>query len=89
LRTTPRWEWLGPLHATKRLGNGVLQRAIVKALAAAGRPMGVGEAQVAVEALLGHGVSRDSLNSCLSTGARGELPSFERVAPDRYQLCVR
>jgi|GEM_PF-7077779 hypothetical protein len=51
--------------------------------------MGVREAQVAVEALLGHSVSRNSVNSCLSTGARGVPPSFERVAPGRYRMCVR
>ncbi len=73
---------------TKRLGNGVVQRALVKALIAAGRPMGVGEAHMAVEALLGHSVSRDSVNSCLSTGARVLPPSFQRVGPGRYQLCA-
>jgi hypothetical protein len=86
---TRKWEPLGPLHATKRLGNGVVQRALLKAVASAGRPMGVREAQVAVEALLGHSVSRNSVNSCVSTGARGVPPSFERVAPGRYRMCVR
>ena len=73
---------------TKRPGNGVVQRALVKALMAAGRPMRVGEAQMAVEALLGHNVSRDSVNSCLSSGACGLPPSFQRVGPGRYQLCA-
>jgi hypothetical protein len=73
---------------TRRLGNGVIQRALVKALTAAGRPMGVAEAQMAVEALLDHNVSRDSVNSCLSTGARGLPPSFQRVGPGRYQRCA-
>ena len=86
---TRKREPLGPLHATKRLGNGVVQRALLKAVTSAGRPMGVREAQVAVEALLGHSVSRKSVNSCLSTGARGVPPSFERVAPGRYRMCVR
>jgi hypothetical protein len=71
---------------TKRLGNGVVHRALIKALAVAGRPMGVCEAQAAVEALLGHGVSRDSVNSCLSTGACRVQPFFWRVAPGRYRL---
>jgi hypothetical protein len=70
----------------KRLGNGVVQRGLIKALAVSGRPMGVCEAQAAVEALLGHCVSRDSVNSCLLTGARGVRPRFERVAPGRYRL---
>jgi hypothetical protein len=81
-----RREAPGPLRATKRLGNGVIQRAVIKALMAAGRPMGVGEAQVAVEALLGRSVSRDSVNSCLSTGARGARPNFQRVGLGRYRI---
>jgi hypothetical protein len=70
----------------RRLGNGVVQRAVIRALAVAGRPMDVCEAQTAVEALLGHGVSRDSVNSCLSTGACRVQPCFRRVAPGRYRL---
>ena len=83
---TPRRELVAALPKAKRLGNGVVQRALIKALAVAGRPMGVCEAQTAVEALLGHGVSRDSVNSCLSTGARGARPRFRRVASGRYRL---
>jgi hypothetical protein len=82
----PRREPVAALPKAKRLGNGVVQRALIKALAVAGRPMGVCEAQTAVEALLGHGVSRDSVNSCLSTGARGARPRLQRVAPGRYRL---
>jgi len=70
----------------RRLGNGVVQRALIRALAASGGPMGVGEAQAAVEDLLGRCVSRDSVNSSLSTGARGVRPGFERVMPGRYRL---
>src|SRR5271166_2153208 len=69
-----------------RLGNGVVQRAVMKALAGADRPMDVGEAHRAVEALLGYPVSRDSVNSCLSTGARAARWGLERVARGRYQL---
>ncbi len=82
----PRREPVAALPRAKRLGNGVVQRALIEALAVAGRPMGVCEAQTAVEALLGHGVSRDSVNSCLSTGACGVQPCFRRVAPGRYLL---
>jgi hypothetical protein len=64
----------------------VVQRALIRALEVRGRPMGVCEAQMAVEALLGHGVSRDSVNSCLSIGARGVQPRFRRVAPGCYRL---
>ena len=70
----------------KRLGNGVVQRAVIRALSEAGRAMDVREAHVAVEALVGRSVSRDSVNSCLSTGARGARPDFQRVGPGRYQL---
>src|ERR1035441_7420918 len=71
---------------TGRLGNGVVQRAVIKALVEAGRPMDVGEAQTAVEQLLGYPVSRDSVGSCLSTGARAARLGFERVARGRYRL---
>jgi hypothetical protein len=64
-RSRPRPEAPRPL----RLGNGVVQRAMIKALVDADRPMDVGEAHRAVEELLGYPVSRDSVNSCLSTGA--------------------
>ncbi|HME03528.1 MAG TPA: hypothetical protein VKG38_10920 [Solirubrobacteraceae bacterium] len=71
---------------TVRLGNGVVQRAVIKASVEADGPMDVGEAHSMVERLLGHPVSRDSVNSCLSTGARGALPNFQRVEPGRYRL---
>jgi len=74
------------LPRAKRLGNGVVQRALIKAFAVPEGPMGVCEAQAAVEALLGHRVSRDSVNSCLSTNARGVRPLFKRVSPGRYRL---
>jgi flagellar biosynthesis/type III secretory pathway ATPase len=71
---------------SRRLGNGVIQRSVLDALAAAGRPMSVDEVQMAVEALLCHPVSRDSVNSCLSTGVRGLNPIFERIGLGRYRL---
>jgi hypothetical protein len=40
--------------------------------------MDVGEAHAAVEALLGHSVSRDSINSFLSTGARVNREKHKR-----------
>lgn len=48
--------------------------------------MDVGEVHTTVEGLLGYPVSRDSVNSCLSTGARGARPNFERVGPGRDGL---
>lgn len=70
----------------RRLGNGVVRRAVIEVLSQADRPIDVGEAQATVEGLLGYTVSRDSINSCLSTGARGARPSFQRVRPGRYRL---
>lgn len=75
--------------ASRRLGNGVVQRAVVKVLAAAQRPMRGPEVRAAVERLLGHPVSKDSIAWCLSAGARGEKPRFERVAYGRYRLLPR
>jgi hypothetical protein len=75
-----------PLPASGRLGNGEVQRAIIKVLASARRPLTVLEAQAAVVDLLGHPVSKGSINCCLSTGALGDEPRFERVARGCYRL---
>lgn len=69
-----------------RLGNGVVQRAVVKVLASAQRPLTVPETQTAVVDLLGHPVSKGSINCCLSTGVMGDEPRFERVARGCYRL---
>lgn len=69
-----------------RAGNGVIQRAVIRVMRDADRPMDVGDAHIAVEGLLGYRVSRDSVNSCLSSGARGVRPNFQRVGPGRYRL---
>jgi hypothetical protein len=71
---------------TKRLGNGAVQRAAMGALAAADRVLTVAEVQVAVEERLGMPVSKDSVRSCLSSGARSPHPRFERTAPGCYRL---
>ena len=42
--------------------------------------------RAAAESLLGHSVSKDSVDSCLSKGARGKKPRFERVSHGYYQL---
>jgi hypothetical protein len=62
-----------------RLGNGVVQRGLIKALAVSGRPMGVCEAQAAVEALLGHCVSRGAQMLARTTGSvrLGSSPSSQ------------
>ncbi len=69
-----------------RLGNGVVQRAVVKVLASAQRPLTVLEAQAAVMDLLGRPVSKGSINCCLSTGALEDEPRFERVKRGCYRL---
>jgi len=75
-----------PQREGVRLGNGVVQRAVVKALASAQHPLTVQEAQAAVGDLLGYPVSKGSINCCLSTGALGDEPRFERVARGCYRL---
>jgi hypothetical protein len=75
-----------PQVATGRLGNGVVQRAVVKVLAAAGAPMRGADIHLAVERLLGHHVSKNSVSWCLAAGARAKESRFERVAYGRYRL---
>jgi len=69
-----------------KLGNGVVQAAVVKVLATVDRPMRLAEVRTAVDALLEQPVSKDSINSCLSMGARGNEPRFERVGRGCYRL---
>lgn len=71
---------------TGRLGNGVVQRAALKVLAASDRPLRTGEVQAAIETLLGHPVAKESVSWSLRTGSRGESPRFERVAYATYRL---
>lgn len=70
----------------QRLGNGIVKRAIVEVLATADRSMTAADVRVAVEKLLGHPVSKDSVSWCLSTGSRGSGPQFERVSRGCYRL---
>jgi hypothetical protein len=72
--------------ASRRLGNGVVQRAVVKVLVAAEWPMRAPEVRAAVEDLPGHPVSKDSISWCLAAGARGKEQQFERVARGCYRL---
>jgi hypothetical protein len=51
--------------------------------------LSVADMHRAVEVRLGQSVSKDSVNSCLSTGARSAQPRFQRVAPARYRLTMR
>jgi len=85
VKSKVRASW--PLRpAPQRLGNGVVQRAVVQALSAADRPMRTGEIQAGVERLLGHRVAKESVSWVLRTGSRGEKPRFERVAYATYRF---
>jgi hypothetical protein len=75
-----------PSRTAGRLGNGVVQRAIVKVLAVADQPVRLRDIHVAVESLLGHAVSKESVSWCLRMSRRGDEPRFERVAYGSYRL---
>lgn len=66
--------------------SGAVQAAVVDALSASPQAMSVKDVHRAVEYLLSMRVSKDSVNSCLSLGARGLRPRFERVERGRYRL---
>lgn len=72
--------------ASQRLGNGVVQRAIVKVLGAAGGPMHCADVHRAVERLLGRPVSNNSVSWSLAAGTRSERPRFERTSRGHYRL---
>jgi hypothetical protein len=70
----------------RRLGNGVVQRAVVKVLSADGGSMQLADVQAAVTTRLGQSVSKESVSWCLRTGCAGDEPRFERVAYGCYRL---
>ena len=72
--------------ASRRLGNGVVQRAVVKVLAAASGPMRGADVHQAVEQLLGRPVSKSSVSWSLAADARSKEPRFERTTRGHYQL---
>ena len=72
--------------ASRRLGNGVVQRAVVRVLGDADGPMRTGEVRAGVERLLGHPVAKESVSWSLRTGSRGGTPRFECVAYATYRL---
>jgi hypothetical protein len=75
-----------PVPAPRRLGNGVVQRAVVKVLTVADAPMRRAGIHAAVERQLGQSVSKESVSWCLCSGSRGSEPRFERVAYGFYRL---
>jgi hypothetical protein len=74
------------LEPPMRLGNGVVQRAVVKVLGAAEQPMRVAEIRRAVEAALGQAVSYESVSWSLRTGSHGPRSRFERASYWCYRL---
>jgi len=64
---------------------GEIQKAVIAILTAASEPMRVKDVHAAVEQVLAAPISKDSINSCLSTGVRGDSPRFERTKPGWYQ----
>jgi hypothetical protein len=70
---------------SRRLGNGVVQRAVVRALEH-GEAMRVADIWAAVERLLGVPVSYESVSWCLRMGSRKEMSDFIRPTYDYYQL---
>jgi hypothetical protein len=64
---------------------GWITDVVVRVLIERGEPMRATHVHAAVEKLLGQSVSKDSVDSCLSKGARGKKPRFERVSYGRYR----
>jgi hypothetical protein len=77
-----------PTPETGRLGNGAVQRAVVKVLAAANSPTRAADIHLGVECLLGRAVSKESVSCCLRKGVREAAPRFERVSVGYYRLRV-
>lgn len=75
-----------PPMAMGRLGNGEMQRAVVKVLEAANGPMRGADIHRAVEHLLGRSVSKNSVSWCLLAGVRAKEPRFKRVSYGCYRL---
>lgn len=77
-----------PSPNRQRLGNGVVQRAIIGVLAEAGEPMPIAVIHAAVERRLGQSVSMDSVSWCLRMDVKkGEGGRFERTSYGVYRLC--
>lgn len=72
---------LGPV--LQRLGNGLIQRAVVEVLARADCPMRTAEIQAGVERLLGYSVAKESVRWTLR---HGKTLRFECVAYGTYPL---
>lgn len=71
--------------AAKRVGNGVVLRAVLAALRD-GEPKSVREVRAVIEKRLGRSVSTHSVSWCLTMGSRKEPLRFQRVARGVYRL---
>lgn len=69
----------------RRLRQGQIEAAVVSVLSSTNRALRVGEVVMRVEARLGQPVSRDTVNSCMSTCCRGKKPKFRRVGVGMYR----
>jgi hypothetical protein len=85
-RVKPRATQAQSRPAQGRLGNGVVQRAVMRVLADANGPMRTREVQASVERLLGRPVAKESVSWSLRMGSRGPRPRFECVAYATYRL---
>jgi hypothetical protein len=72
--------------ASRPLGNGVVQRAVVKVLAVASGPMRGADVRQAVEQLLGRPVSKNSVSWSLAADAWSKEPRLERTMRGHYKL---
>jgi hypothetical protein len=66
--------------------SGVVQDAVIQVLTTASEPMHVRDIRASVAGILSMHVSKSTVNSFLSVGARGPNPRFQRVAPGVYRL---
>jgi hypothetical protein len=70
---------------SKRHGNRVVERAVVRALADK-TPQKLADIRSAAERLIGQPVSIESVSWCLRMGSRKESPLFVRSTRGYYQL---
>ena len=75
-----------PARVELRLPLGRIQSTVVAVLRGAPKPMRARQVHAEVEQLLGRAVSRDTVNSCLTIGARDPMRPINRVGRDLYEV---